>query len=544
MLARIKVDADIQYVVVHKLDRLARNREDDVQIGLLLAKNGVKLVSCTENIDDSPSGKLVHGIMADIAEWYSANLSEEAKKGMRKKVESGGTPRMAPLGYQNVRLKLTDLGKDIGVVYVDKAIAPIITECFTRYDSGLYTLRDLADYANEHGLRLRADKRLPARLVSNQHMQRILRNRYYAGWIRFGGVEYRGEHEPLIDEATFDRVQALLTARSTSKEKSQKRLHHLKGSLHCARCGRRLGITVAMKRRSGATYPYFYCLGRQADKNQCAQGYIAIDDIVDAMRDYLAQVRIPEAHSQTLRESILASFAGKHERGQVEIATQKRRLLELEQRRQKAKAAYYADVLDLKEFKAEQEVIRQGMKAAEEIIAQWSVEVDGIIQSLDEALQLLQDPQALYDALPEKLKLAFVQTLFEKIWIMDKQVVGSNLTGAFAELMTLEAQLVLEEQRRGKTTHNTSAEADGADTYHRTRTTFQESDMAVSLWSGWLHVERPRGLLAIDIQNPGHFSNRGSNLMHLAGETGHKLNPDLQRWLAEHFAEWSEHRAA
>lgn len=93
MLKYIADDPDIQYVIVHKLDRLARNRADDVALNLFFAKHGVRLVSATENIDDSPSGKLVHGIMSDIAEWYSANLSEEAKKGLRKKVEFGGTPR-------------------------------------------------------------------------------------------------------------------------------------------------------------------------------------------------------------------------------------------------------------------------------------------------------------------------------------------------------------------------------------------------------------------------------------------------------------------
>jgi DNA invertase Pin-like site-specific DNA recombinase len=105
MLKRITEDPDIAYVIVHKLDRLARNREDDVQIGLLLAKHGVRLVSATENIDETPGGKLVHGIMASIAEWYSGNLSQEAQKGLRKKVEIGGIPGKAPLGYQNIRDK-------------------------------------------------------------------------------------------------------------------------------------------------------------------------------------------------------------------------------------------------------------------------------------------------------------------------------------------------------------------------------------------------------------------------------------------------------
>jgi DNA invertase Pin-like site-specific DNA recombinase len=130
MLRRIKQDFDIQYVIVHKLDRLARSREDDVTIGLILAKHGVRLISATENIDESPSGKLVHGIMATIAEWYSGNLSEEARKGMRKKVEYGGTPDMAPLGYLNKRDKRN--GKDIGIVEVNPSTRRLLSSHSTR----------------------------------------------------------------------------------------------------------------------------------------------------------------------------------------------------------------------------------------------------------------------------------------------------------------------------------------------------------------------------------------------------------------------------
>jgi site-specific DNA recombinase len=70
-------------VIVHKLDRLARNLADHVAIRGVLSKHGVKLVSVTENLDDSVSGQLVEHIMASIAEFYSANLGEEVKKGIR-----------------------------------------------------------------------------------------------------------------------------------------------------------------------------------------------------------------------------------------------------------------------------------------------------------------------------------------------------------------------------------------------------------------------------------------------------------------------------
>jgi DNA invertase Pin-like site-specific DNA recombinase len=58
----------------------------------MLAKHGVRLVSATEDIDETSGGKLVHGIMTSIAEWYSGNLSQEAQKGLRKKVEVGAPP--------------------------------------------------------------------------------------------------------------------------------------------------------------------------------------------------------------------------------------------------------------------------------------------------------------------------------------------------------------------------------------------------------------------------------------------------------------------
>ncbi|WP_410613965.1 recombinase family protein [Amycolatopsis sp. lyj-109] len=91
------------HVIVHKIDRLARNREDDIAINLALKKHGVQLVSCTENVDDTPSGRLLYGLMAEIAQFYSGDLALEVMKGLVRKAEEGGTPFRAPTGYMNVR---------------------------------------------------------------------------------------------------------------------------------------------------------------------------------------------------------------------------------------------------------------------------------------------------------------------------------------------------------------------------------------------------------------------------------------------------------
>src|SRR3954454_2317449 len=70
-LLRYVVDTGVDFVIVHKVDRLARNRYDDAVITAQLQAAGARLVSVTENIDQTPSGLLLHGIMSSIAEFYS-----------------------------------------------------------------------------------------------------------------------------------------------------------------------------------------------------------------------------------------------------------------------------------------------------------------------------------------------------------------------------------------------------------------------------------------------------------------------------------------
>ena len=79
----------VDYIIVHKLDRLARNRADDVALNQRFDELGIRLISTSENIDQSPGGMLLHGIMSSIAEFYSRNLSNEVKKGMSEKARNG-----------------------------------------------------------------------------------------------------------------------------------------------------------------------------------------------------------------------------------------------------------------------------------------------------------------------------------------------------------------------------------------------------------------------------------------------------------------------
>jgi DNA invertase Pin-like site-specific DNA recombinase len=83
MLTRLDA-RDINTVIVHKVDRLARKRADDSTILAQIRASGAQLVSVSENVDETPSGMLLHGIMASIAEFYSMNLAAESSRHHRK----------------------------------------------------------------------------------------------------------------------------------------------------------------------------------------------------------------------------------------------------------------------------------------------------------------------------------------------------------------------------------------------------------------------------------------------------------------------------
>ena len=133
---------------------------------MLIKDAGAQLVSATENIDETPSGMLLHGIMSSIAEFYSRNLANEVIKGMEQKAKTGGTPGKVPLGYRNVRF-VNDEGREVRTVEVDTDRATLITWAFTAYASGNWTLKGLVGELEQRGLTTRPTPRTPSRPIKS-----------------------------------------------------------------------------------------------------------------------------------------------------------------------------------------------------------------------------------------------------------------------------------------------------------------------------------------------------------------------------------------
>ena len=277
-------DGRVAYVIVHKVDRLARSRADDVLLTLKIREAGARLVSVTESIDETPTGLLLHGIMASVAEFYSRNLATEIDKGRLQKAKLGGTPSRAPLGYLNFREWVE--GRDIRSVKIDPERGEHMRWAFAAYATGEWSIRDLAEELHERGLRSRPTPTRPAGKVRRSVLAELLHNPYYVGVVRFKGAEYEGHHPKLIAPELFERCQEVSEARQLSGEKRRLHEHYLKGTLHCVHCHRRLLYTKAKGR--GGVYWYFMCAGRHQG-SKCPQPYIPADAAEAAVARYWGQ---------------------------------------------------------------------------------------------------------------------------------------------------------------------------------------------------------------------------------------------------------------
>ena len=393
MLAYLAQDGRVDYVIVHKLDRLARNRADDVEITRAFDEAGVRLVSTSENIDQTPGGMLLHGIMSSIAEFYSRNLAAEVVKGLGEKARAGGTIGRAPLGYLNKQGRDSQ-GRQARWVDIDPVRGPLITQAFTEYATDRWTLSTLTDHLTAHGLTTVPTPSRPSHPLGHNKLLAILRNPYYRGIVTYQGVQYPGTHQPLIDEATWQRVQTILSQHRHG-ERQRIHNHHLKTTVRCGQCGGRLIIHNA-KARNGHIYPYFVCSYRQRHRDQCSFKAVLIDDVDHAVADLYRYIRITpderRAIATRLRGELDRLYA--RQRTHTQKLTAHARTLKAQQA--KLLEAHYADAVPLDLFKAEQTRLTRELDHVTRELAALTADREHLEHRLEEALALLEHCHRLY----------------------------------------------------------------------------------------------------------------------------------------------------
>ncbi len=434
MLAFVK-ENEVNYVIVHKVDRLARNRVDDVEINLVLQAAGATLVSCSENIDETPSGMFMHGILSAMAEFYSRNLATEILKGSVQKAKAGGTVGKAPLGYLNVR-KIVN-GREERTVEIDPVRGPLVKWALEAYATGDWSLNSLAEEMNRRGLETTVTaKRAPGPLYVS-HIHRLLIHPYYKGLVRYRGIENLGKHEPLITPETWQKIQDVLSAHYLAGERHREHNHYLKGSVYCGNCHSRLIITNA-RNRHGKVYPYFVCSGRHQKRTDCTFRAILIETVERKVVSHYATQQLEPTVRVALEAGLTEEFQAFDEEVDAErklLDTRKQQLLA---ERSKLLQAHYADAIPLDLLKTEQ--TRIGAQLS--YIAQRYEATDGeyalVLTNLRHTLDLASQLEGAYESSTPTVRRQFNQAIFSRLYICDDGEVRGDLQPPFDTLLSRE----------------------------------------------------------------------------------------------------------
>lgn len=258
-------------VLVYKLDRFSRSKYDNALYKHMLGLNGVKVISATEIISDTPEGVLVESLLEAFAELYSKDLSQKVKRGIRenflKGLTIGGIP---PFGYKVENKKMI----------IDEEKAQAVKIMFEDYADG-YTKNEIAIKLNELGFRTRSGAKFNKNSINYN-----LTNKKYTGYYKNDYIESYDYYPKIIEETLFNKVQDRLKHNKIHGGKA-KINYLLSGKLFCGHCGTSM-IGTSGTSRTGETYAYYTCLERNKNhsckkKNEKKQKIE--DDIISFIKD-------------------------------------------------------------------------------------------------------------------------------------------------------------------------------------------------------------------------------------------------------------------
>ena len=237
------------YLILWKLDRFGRNREEIAFNKHKVKKAGAKLIYVAESIPDSPEGVILESVMEGMAEYYSLQLSTNIKRGQRiaasKCLAMGGKGIM---GYRRGPDKRYE---------IDPEAAPIVKEIFRRYVSG-ESQSQIVKWLNESGRR--TTRNAPFTINS---LRTLLKNEKYTGiYIWKDEVRIEGGMPAIIDHETWEKAQE--TMKVNQKNPSRRDLDvdfMLTGKLFCGHCGGPMSGISGTSRNGDAHY-YYTCSSR------------------------------------------------------------------------------------------------------------------------------------------------------------------------------------------------------------------------------------------------------------------------------------------
>jgi DNA invertase Pin-like site-specific DNA recombinase len=418
MLRFFEQNPHVRTVLVHRLDRLVRNHSD---YGMLVEQMGIRVLSVVEPVEDSPSGRLQHGVGVVMARYHSDNLTLEVKKGMRAKFEAGGLPGKAPPGYRNVpKTKTTK-----GIIVLDERAAAV-RAAFERYAAGNVGLRSVAFELFDHGVQTSTGKPLSPQKVHN-----MLASPVYAGQVQFLGDVRPGTHPRLVDDELFARVQKVLRRRNNHRGEAADRFFLLRGFLWCARCTRR------MTAEAHGDHGYYRCLPA-VDGTKCHSPYVADATARTQVEALLALVEL----SSTAMAAALAALEDDEIRRQELRRTEEPELLatraRLQAKQQRLVEMCADGTLARDEFRTLRGAVEAELRVVDDRVDALSATAATDIEQRRRSIYIAASLVELYrGCASDDDRKEHLRQVIDRIDVVDRSFIGVRFTPPFEGLLRM-----------------------------------------------------------------------------------------------------------
>lgn len=246
-------------VLVYKFDRFSRNKYETAMHKKTLKDNGVKVVSATEFVPDTPEGIIFESMLEGYAEYYSAELSQKIRRGNNESRRKGNlTGGKIPYGYKNVDKKAVIIPEE----------AEIVRYIYEQYSIGVY-VKDIIAVLNAKGV-LHKGKPFAKNTVYG-----ILGNERYSGIYRHNGEVFDNIYPQIVPQETFDKVRSKVNCNKYGK-RSDEITYLLKDKIKCGYCGKSIVGDNGTSRQGERKY-YYKCRGRKQKLNDCHKQAIRKD---------------------------------------------------------------------------------------------------------------------------------------------------------------------------------------------------------------------------------------------------------------------------
>lgn len=438
-MLRFSMDNKIDAVIVHKSDRLARNMGDFWGMYNFWKTKGISILSVTENFDDSPAGIFSMGVMSAQAQYYSANLSREVKKGHEAKLDKGIWPAFAPFGYVNYGEKHNRKIKP------DENIRKYILSAFQLFSTGTYSINTLHEKLKATHTKTKAGGE-----VSRSTLAQMLSNSIYSGpfYWRDRYVE-NYDHEPIVSKELFAKVQYILSSRRKKGTRDHTHNFMLRGFIYCS-CGAMLTGDIKTKNfKNGTSRQYGYSGCKNIKKNeQCSHNYIRMEEVEKMIEEVFKTFNFKPFYREYVIEKakeIISEIRGYE--GDVK-KTINQKISSVELKMERAEDERLEGTITREDFVRIYERLKNDLFSAQSELANLSSNHTKTVKMLDEILAMVENLYKSYiDAAPD-LKRQYLQMFIEKVSIDDKQIVNVLFTPIAQKFIETEQVRIKSEIRR------------------------------------------------------------------------------------------------